>query len=395
MFASKIMVLRYWKRILFVGIVVASAVLILTALWLPQRIVLARSQRLVWLPRNPSNTYDNVSAYFWQTDSRMVTSSFHNDNLFVEDVNLDTKAMQPVTSLSRWVWGDDLWYKSLSPDGQWALASVPHTAIIPQKNGKRTIELDNIAITGNSTLVVLSGNQGQQKSTQVVFNALSRAIWLPDSRHWLVFLVTHNGSFVQMHDVRQPKIVRLIPILRADRNVLTSTFFSDTAVSQTHSQTGTSQVFMALISDQMAYVAFLDLRSSPARIHGTTLQVPTGGNLQQTQLSPDGKSLAWLLDFDDRQKNYPPFWDPFWSVCVKGQTPAEPQPYPSEEIWVSRSDGSEMHELGHLSWLDSPYRLTNLRWAPDSRPISYVYHDYVCHDYVYHDYVYSSPAREF
>jgi hypothetical protein len=62
------------------------------------------------------------------------------------------------------------------------------------------------------------------------------------------------------------------------------------------------------------------------------------------------------------------------------------RPVVMEEIWTSRIDGSQMHELGHVplpavvtdprqSDSDDPkHELEKLQWLPDGKNISFIYH---------------------
>jgi len=377
----------FWVAISLAGLAV---VLLLVALWPPQRNLLLRSQRVLALPGDPTGS-EGLAQYYWQSDTHLVTSTFDGAGFAVEAVDLDTHTQRPVASLSYWVWLDDQWDKTLSPDGRWALASVPHTALFAKPNGKWAIPLsaEDSSAASNTTLVALSDSQGGQKSTQAVFSGtVSYTFWLSDSRHWAIALNTHNGWFLEVHDRTQPKLVTLTPIqhdLRAQMNELWGNPFGNGIKSQPGASNDAQLLFVPVYydtADRSFRLLIVNAGSTPAQAKSVTVTMPSdpsyespfrGSTVVTATASPDGKSVAWVLDFQERQKKYPTAWDNFREQWIKGQMPLDPQPYPTEEIWVSRSDGTKMHELAHLPAPNGYRQLTNLRWTPSGRQISFVY----------------------
>ena len=381
------------KRVLFwaaISLTVLGAVLFIVVKWPPQRNLLLRSQRVLALPTDPTGGYGSPQ-YYWQSGTQLVTSTFDGAGFAVEAVDLSTHTQRPIASLSAWIWLDDQWNKTLSPDGQWALASVPHTALFPKPNGKWAIPLsvEDYRVASDTTLIALSDRQGRQKSTQAVWSGIvSHAFWLPDSRHWAIILHTHNGWFLQVHDRTQPKSVTLTPIqhnLRAQMDRTWADSYSK-PFDPPPGITRDGDFISVEPNHDTDKVLLLRIRTgfSPAGVELAALNMPFDSSvsapqrcssLRSVSVSPDGKSVAWVLDFQERQKRYPTAWDNFREQWVNGQMPLDPQPYPSEEVWVSGSNGSKMHELAYLAAPNGSNGLTDLRWMPSGQQMSFVYKD--------------------
>jgi hypothetical protein len=360
----------------------------------PQRNLLARSRRVLALPNDPTGSYGSSALYCWQSDTQLITNTFNGGGFDAQSVDLKAGTVRPVPSLSSWVWLDDQWNKAFSPDGKWALASVPHTALFARPHGRWAIptSIKEVIAASDTTLIVLSDSLGGQKSTQAVFSGtVSPAFWLSDSRHWAIALHTHNGWFVQIHDRTQPKQTALIPIqhgLRAQMNDLWyDPFFS------TSQPPGISSNTVFLFPPSQYNNTFADnsvllkisISSIPAPVEAVTVPLPSDASLleshrnstlQAVSVSPNGKFVAWVLDFQERQKIYPTAWDSFREQYINGQAPPGPQPYPTEEVWVSRSDGSAMHEIAHLpAAVYGSRQILQLRWTPSGQQLSFVYKD--------------------
>jgi hypothetical protein len=102
-----------------------------------------------------------------------------------------------------------------------------------------------------------------------------------------------------------------------------------------------------------------------------SLLVPPHHDVDKIVLSPDGKQAAWLMQTEAVHPILA------WAHRL---VPAIAAPSQHRiELWVSRVDGSEMHEIGHLSgpkdganadiWLND----YTLNWLPDSRQLSFIY----------------------
>ncbi|MCW3098309.1 MAG: hypothetical protein JWL77_3927 [Chthonomonadaceae bacterium] len=52
------------------------------------------------------------------------------------------------------------------------------------------------------------------------------------------------------------------------------------------------------------------------------------------------------------------------------------KPITTEELWISRADGQDMHEIGYVpSEADDIYRLTGTKWLPDDKHLSFYYNN--------------------
>ncbi len=112
--------------------------------------------------------------------------------------------------------------------------------------------------------------------------------------------------------------------------------------------------------------------------HRFEIRVPPGSTVHRIVLSPDGKYAAWALQTH--------FANPILER-IHRLVPSVSAPFRDcIGLWVSRVDGSEMHEIGHLrdtinsskgdpregnGWIDD----YTLRWLPDGKQLSFVYKD--------------------
>ena len=97
------------------------------------------------------------------------------------------------------------------------------------------------------------------------------------------------------------------------------------------------------------------------------LKLPEGVKLIRGEASPQQQSVFYCVN----RSRMPPILDWIHRAFPR----FEIKPVLTEELWVSRSDGRGMHEIGHVRIPSDPGRTTlgDIRWLPDGRKISFVY----------------------
>lgn len=95
--------------------------------------------------------------------------------------------------------------------------------------------------------------------------------------------------------------------------------------------------------------------TEPSLLHHWKITLPTPSYLT---IAPDGRHLAWFHSTDTTTKNIM-----------------------EVSLYISRIDGSQKQEIGHLKVASSDdYHIPDeyprlLKWLPDSKRVSFLYHD--------------------
>jgi len=92
------------------------------------------------------------------------------------------------------------------------------------------------------------------------------------------------------------------------------------------------------------------------------LPIPSGANIAEARLSPDGNHVAWIFDFSGRLNDPNLHRIPF--AC---QVPGHGE----SEVWASNIDGTRMHPIaiGNNACFGPRF----LRWTPDGKSVTFVY----------------------
>ena len=86
---------------------------------------------------------------------------------------------------------------------------------------------------------------------------------------------------------------------------------------------------------------------------------------QDPALQPYGDHLAWLVIQEIRPPS-PAWMQRIWAFL--GQ-----RPHQVIGLWVGHLDGSQMHEIGHMSYQPDEEIPQQLRWAPGGKLLSFIY----------------------
>ena len=100
------------------------------------------------------------------------------------------------------------------------------------------------------------------------------------------------------------------------------------------------------------------------------LQFPDGARLRGISYSPHFNSIAWV--FKLRRVS-------ILDVSLRRLFPSHKlHPSSTEELWISKVDGTEMRQLGYEKTTDGDSiesDISEVKWSPDENRISYIYKD--------------------
>jgi hypothetical protein len=277
--------------------------------------------------------------------------------------DLQTKTETPLPALARLVKGSSASFDGLnvSPDGRWVLW------------GER----------GYNSLFV-AATDGFVRFQWPGYGGLSEAYWLTDSHHWLQNVFGGNKSIGQIHlrNVDTPYVSQTFPTVPTSLqglNILAA-LSQDRLLIRTPDPSTVVKAFSlpgarSVKEIQTTYrdkqqLSLWNLRSG-SLLRQWTIHLP--GLASDVHVSPQGDRMAWLL-----QNNRALPWDtllhrlfPAWRM-VK---------HFSMSLWVSRLDGSQMHEVGSIVLRSPAVRAGqiswpwNIRWLPGGKRLSFLYND--------------------
>ncbi len=186
--------------------------------------------------------------------------------------------------------------------------------------------------------------------------------WFPDSRHWIE-MTTDRKNFINgvvIHDVQNPSLIvtkkfsalagtRVIQIT-PENHLRTRNPFHSTVEEAANAK------------PQIYWDTPLDEPLPKSRL----VYIPLGaGWAHEVYHSRDGNHLLWHIGFQNRL----PFQSMFAGM--------------SESLWLSKADGSGMHELGRIrnesTWIRARKThmgyysdcLTDIFWLPDGKHVQF------------------------
>jgi len=112
---------------------------------------------------------------------------------------------------------------------------------------------------------------------------------------------------------------------------------------------------------------------SPKPLLVKKIVLPTGAKLRSGGISPQQQSLC----FDLHMSRTPPLFD--WLHRIIPAFAIRPA-VTTETLWMSRTDGAGMHEIGYVPAPldengDQAQQIRHLEWLPDGKQISFIYRD--------------------
>lgn len=369
-----------WKTGLALILIVAATI---ASLWarLPQTHDLNRLAKPI-----PGTAYHHIMDYKWIDSSSLLTfqdwsgkATADNSTLEAFTINAGTGKSTPLSALNNVVRGDYR-HSLCSPDGRWLLLDK---AI---QWGK----LDNEGAPGYNAEVITAVKTDGTCAVTHKFNRdgfmVVRMGWL-DDQHYALYHWTESGFVVHIYDVNNAALVQTIQVhdpqafLRDPIGSMLGEPLWATTQNQHLLLIGYVEAKTIRVSDVYAKamsISDVDLHFNPAPIQQQTVSLPKGAVIQFCEgniaPSPDRKRIAWILHFKDRLHRDPNFLEQFWAVHIRHKARLLPVGIPTVEIWMSRIDGREMHQIAYQTEPAEAFgSLDQLKWTPDGKSLSFMH----------------------
>jgi len=200
----------------------------------------------------------------------------------------------------------------------------------------------------------LDGSSFQTVSLPRPANTVGQIAWEEDSRHWRAVgfnYASRETTNIFGGDVETPGQRRFLP-------VSTEKDFFEPRAPQVDSE----GKYVKIESNQNL--------SSPPHSAREVLYAPDGTQIIAVEQSHEGGRLAWVL----LSTHEAPLMHWLRRLFPHQVAPVQA----SAEIWVSRSNGREMHEIGRRLLSDEDEKidpLHGLQWLPSARRLSFLYKD--------------------
>jgi hypothetical protein len=183
--------------------------------------------------------------------------------------------------------------------------------------------------------VIVASLDGQHREEWHLKDA-NNYFWLSDSRHWIAVhsigeSQKNRARIYSLDDPRRVQSLKIDPTMPDlyDRWMSVS---NDTMLLDTGSWTVQSA------SDEIIALQ-IDLHSIQSRSR-TKVALPPNAEIIDILYSPQGDRIAWVLNLHST---------PVFAAFLRRLLPSfSAPPQTALSLWVSRADGSEMHEIGHL-----------------------------------------------
>jgi hypothetical protein len=94
---------------------------------------------------------------------------------------------------------------------------------------------------------------------------------------------------------------------------------------------------------------------------------PAGLETEATALSPSGDRLAWACTQS--------YVSPFNLLLHRFLPQVSIVPQQRFSLWISRVDGSQLHELGYVAAHDNQVVISQLLWLPSGKKLGFTYND--------------------
>jgi len=229
--------------------------------------------------------------------------------------------------------------------------------------------------TDEGSLIVAT-LQGQQTFGEQIFTLERgygvRAAWMEDSAHLIEYAMDPFRDFIAygtIFDVKTGKPnqhLSVVPDFMFEKVAMNNRLLARDRTGEDASQR---------VTDRLEIRESEIDRDQPA--HKYTIHLPFKGEIVDEQFSSDGSHIVWSLV--QKSGNLPPLYE--W---IHRRIPAFNPPHMSKiSLWVSRIDGSQMHEIGYvpLRWdynMDAPVQedgIEFLSWTPNGQRLSFIYKD--------------------
>jgi hypothetical protein len=287
--------------------------------------------------------FDPAKKYFWLSNDHVAFYSLYQHDWEIFD--LKTQKEKTLVALSgrlKNLIGDSPELQ-LSPDQKWVLYSnyIKDFIIIVRRNNPASF---HVART--------TGEIG----------------WLADSQHWVECNVEDtqgNCSSLRLHNLKRPDATYVIPVAPPSQLSLGS------CLIRQNNHFFTWRWLQSIGNHPSIQITESSLDNKVAPVKHYLINLPRDAKITGNDavvFSPDGDRIAWQFQFSHTT---------IFASLLQSLLGLHSEPYTTAELWVSKLDGSDMHQIGYqrvdsYSTLDddSPF---GVAWLPDGKHLSFVY----------------------
>jgi hypothetical protein len=317
--------------------------------WPRERLLL---QRATWVA-NVEDWYGDYEWHlgcYWLSDREILHERFTgNPNspqraIYRRNIATGAETIQPALTKLLNAFDGNRVHSTVSPDGKWLVCSSRF---------------------GDTLLVEL--NTGRHYTYEGYgYKSIS---WMADSRHWVEEEIMNEDETLYLRDVEKPTVTqeRVLP-----KNSLLHDYHYEYELGYIQTSDRALLSPWPNDTDKTHQVEFLWCRlpDSAKPVSKVTVRFPDGARCRNISISPNGDRVAWEFHFTQKSPLVA------WLHRLIPRVPAEPQQVFA--IWVSRLDGGEMHEVGHLlsgKEAEDDDSAFGLDWLPGGKRLSFGYDD--------------------
>jgi len=243
-----------------------------------------------------------------------------------------------------------------------------HSFFTISPNGKR------LCWTGHGiTVATLDGQQSFRINAKQTENDFPSVFWMADSHRLIAYSHDSEGGWITsgtLYDVDAHGATQHLPAAPDT--------FGDAVAKNGRLLSVVWQFIKAIDLPQTVEIRQSEVgkETLPLRIY--TFNLPHPSSREEAVFSPQGDQIVWHLSEPDAP--LPPIY-----AWVYRLIPAfnPPQPPPKVSLWISRIDGSAMHEIGYIPLLLDPLsnsanwdeELKEVAWLPDGKRLSFRHKD--------------------
>ena len=225
---------------------------------------------------------------------------------------------------------------------------------------------------GTATIVSRDGKQQVtrgKKPPGPLWNT-GQAMWLPDSRRWVVLWADLLHLYAAVEDRDVPGISIWIPLgSRHEYWSVPLECLRLLGTMQNDHILAVNPFSLVYDTSQVKFTEF-GARPGPAQMRDYTLQLPEGMTARKVALSPQGDRLAWIMWVHPSRSPLITFLQQRWPWL--GRTADERGVL---RLGISRLDGTDLKWIGRMPKLPpgDEYELGDLRWLPGGKSLSFAW----------------------
>lgn len=249
---------------------------------------------------------------------------------------------------------------ALSPDGKWLLWGAPRSMRLgDHPEMRQALALD-----------------GSHRCAWTASAAFSDFHWLPDSRHWVEWVEEKSKVVFFIHSMNPSSRTRTLSVaLPSSYHMYDITPTGYVLARDYNWFFRIAGILPSAINSWQFAQCDLDLLHTPSgRVaavptHAFRVHLPPGLHVELVDpfpvLSPQGDRLAWLAAREYAPPNSP-WLRRIWTFFGQHRQTLI-------GLWVSRLDGNQMQEIGHLAYRPKEEVPQDIRWTPDGKRLSFLY----------------------